>query len=60
MLVLLCSENDDRLGPYTKTGTVHPRGSQSLSAMTDAELTGVMTDALGKMRIFNLMNETEE
>lgn len=60
MLVLLCAANDDRLGPYTKTGTAHPRGSQSLSTMTAPELTGAMTDALGKMRIFNLMNETEE
>lgn len=56
-LVLLCAEIDDRLGPYTRTGNSPPRASNPLSTMTDGELNAAMTDAMGKMRIFNLMNE---
>lgn len=59
-LVLLCFESDDRLGPYTKAGSLHPRERSSLYAMNRDELTAAMTDALGKMRIFNLMNEKAE
>lgn len=59
-LVLLCSESDDRLGPYTKTGSLHPRERESLNVMNRDELTAAMTDAMGKMRIFNLMNERAE
>lgn len=59
-LVLLCAEQDDHLGPYTKAGTDHPEGRTRWGGMTDSERERAMLDALGKVRIFNLLNERAE
>lgn len=58
-LVLLCAEHDDHLGPYTKAGTNHPEGRTRWGGMTDSERDLAMLDALGNVRIFNIMNDPD-
>ena len=59
-LVLLCVEQDDHLGPYTKVGTDHTQGRTKWGGMTEGVRDVALLDALGKMRIFSILNERVE
>lgn len=58
-LVFWCAEQDDHLGPYTKGVTDPSQGRTKWGAVTDSERNLAMLDALGKVRIFNLMNDRD-
>ena len=59
-LVAVCADADDRLGPYTKATPGNPQAHATWAGMSEEERAAALLDALGKMRIFNLLNERVE
>ena len=53
-----CAETVDELGPYTRDG-VAAEETLDVSAMSDGELITALQQALGKVRIFNMLDGGE-
>ncbi|WP_445257339.1 hypothetical protein [Nocardioides aurantiacus] len=53
-----CAETVDELGPYTRDG-VAAEESIDVSAMTDGHLITALQQALGKVRLFNMLDDGE-
>lgn len=53
-----CSETTDELGPYTRD-LVAAEEAPDVSAMSDGELITALQQALGKVRLFNMLDEGE-
>ena len=58
-LVRSCAETVADLGPYTHDGASPSTEAQDILGMTHAELIAALQQALGKVRIFNLMDSDE-
>lgn len=50
-----CADSVDELGPYTRDGFT-PGESPDIAAMSDDELITALQQALGKVRLFNMMD----
>ena len=53
-----CSETVDELGPYTRDG-VAAEETLDISAMSDGELITALQQALGKVRLFSMLDGGE-
>lgn len=53
-----CAETVDELGPYTRDG-VPAEESLDVSAMSDGDLITALQQALGKVRLFNMLDDGE-
>ena len=57
-LTRACAETVDELGPYTRDG-VAAEETPDVSAMSDGELITALQQALGKVRVFNVLDGGE-
>jgi hypothetical protein len=58
-LVRSCADAVADLGPYTNDGATDSSEAQDVLSMSDAELITALQQALGKVRIFNVMDADE-
>jgi hypothetical protein len=54
-----CAHTVEELGAYTQDGFALDEVATEVGAMGDAELVGALQEALGKVRIFNMMDDDD-
>lgn len=58
-LVRSSSETVAELGPHTGDGPTQSEEARDVAAMTDSELISALQQALGGVRVFNVMDDSE-